>query len=107
MPPTSFSDTVHIQAQDVQHVPAKVPFAPDLHQCSHLRLKAVLLMVWLGVTFGVGYFAYDLQMLVGGWPLGYWVAAQGAVLVFLAIVVLYCCAMARLERQNSDCSAHP
>jgi putative solute:sodium symporter small subunit len=58
-----------------------------------------LLGVWLLATFGVGYFAYDLQILIGGWPLGYWVAAQGAVLVFLALVVLYCCMMARFERR--------
>ena len=89
----------HTPAPSVAAAPApvQVVFAPDLHQRRHLWLKALLLGVWLLVTFGVGYCAYDLQMLVGGWPLGYWVAAQGAVLVFLAIVVLYCCIMARFE----------
>jgi len=64
------------------------PFPPDLHDVRHLWLKAGLLLLWALVSFGATYFARDLQVLVvGGWPLGYWIAAQGAVLVFIAIVV--------------------
>ena len=47
--------------------------------------------------------ARDLQALViGGWPLGYWIAAQGAVLVFIGIVVVYGWAMNRFERQDAE-----
>lgn len=77
------------------------PFAPDLHDARHLWLKAVLLFVWVLVSFVACYCARDLQMLVAGWPLGYWIAAQGAVLVFIAIVVAYCAAMSRFERQDA------
>ncbi len=76
------------------------PFAPDLHDARHLWLKAVLLLAWVLVSFVACYCARDLQMLVAGWPLGYWIAAQGAVLVFIAIVVAYCAAMSRFERQD-------
>ena len=34
-------------------------------------------------------------------PLGYWMAAQGAVLFFMVIVVAYCVAMSRFERQEA------
>jgi putative solute:sodium symporter small subunit len=79
------------------------PFPPDLHDVRHLRLKAVLLLMWALVSFGATYFARDLQVhVLGGWPLGYWMAAQGAVLVFIAIVVVYGWAMNRLERQDAD-----
>ena len=78
------------------------PFPPDLHDVRHLRLKAGLLLLWALVSFVAMYFARDLQtVVVGWWPLGYWVAAQGAVLVFIAIVVVYGWAMNRFERQDA------
>ena len=76
------------------------PFAPDLHDARHLWLKAGLLLVWVLVSFGTGYFARDLQFLVGPWPLSYWIASQGAVLMFIAIVCVYCAAMSHFERQD-------
>lgn len=82
------------------------PFPPDLHDVRHLRLKGVLLLLWALVSFGATYFARDLQLLVvAGWPLGYWLAAQGAVLVFIAIVVAYGWAMNRYERQDAERNA--
>ncbi|UCV01381.1 DUF4212 domain-containing protein [Acidovorax radicis] len=79
------------------------PFPPDLHDVRHLWLKAGLLLLWVLVSFGTTYFARDLQTLVwGGWPLGYWIAAQGAVLVFIGIVVAYGWAMNRFERQDAE-----
>lgn len=77
------------------------PFPPDLHDVRHLWLKAGLLSIWVLVSFVATYFARDLQFLIpGGWPLGYWIEAQGAVLVFIAIVVVYAWAMNRFERQD-------
>lgn len=79
------------------------PFPPDLHDVRHLWLKAGLLLIWVLVSFVATYFARDLQFLVaGGWPLGYWIEAQGAVLVFIAIVVAYAWAMNRFERQDEE-----
>jgi putative solute:sodium symporter small subunit len=78
------------------------PFPPDLHDVRHLRLKACLLLVWAVVSFGAAYFARDLQfVMAGGWPFGYWVAAQGAVLVFIVIVAVYAWAMNHFERQDA------
>jgi cation/acetate symporter len=52
-------------------------------------LQGWLLAVWFAASFGVVFFARDLQMVVAGWPIGYWFAAQGSVFVFLAIVALF------------------
>ena len=82
-----------------QPVPAVFP--PDLHDGRHLRLKGALLLVWALVSFGVCFFARDLQWMVAGWPLGYWVASQGAVLVFMAIVLVYAVAMSAFERKDA------
>ena len=72
----------------------------------HWPLKAVLLTVWALASFGVCYFARDLQGLVAGWPFGFWMAAQGAVLVFLAIVVVHAWAMNRYDRLAATAPAH-
>lgn len=53
------------------------------------RLHAGLLTLWFVASFGVVFFANDLQFVVADWPFGFWFAAQGAVLVFIAIVVVF------------------
>lgn len=52
-------------------------------------LHATLLALWFFASFGVVFFARDLNFEVAGWPLGFWFAAQGTVLVFVAIVVVF------------------
>ena len=87
--------------------PARL-FAPDLHDIRHLRLKAGLLLLWVLVSFGAAYFARDLQSFVAaGWPLGYWMASQGAVLVFMVLVLVYAQAMSRFEREDALAAASP
>jgi putative solute:sodium symporter small subunit len=66
-----------------------------------LVLKAVLLAVWATVSFGVCFFARDLQFTVAEWPFSYWFAAQGAMLAFIAIVVIYAWAMNRLAPEDA------
>ena len=67
-----------------------------------LWLKAALLAVWAGVSFVFFFFARDLQFVIGGWPFAYWMGAQGAILVFIAIVVVYAVVMQRLAPQDSE-----
>ena len=61
------------------------------------RITAALLAVWFAVTFGVAYFARELGGSLFGWPFSFWVAAQGALLVFLLLVCLYARWMSRLD----------
>lgn len=53
------------------------------------RLHAALLALWFVASFVVVFFARDLQFEVLGWPWSFWFVAQGAVGVFIAIVVLF------------------
>lgn len=65
-----------------------------------LRLTGVLLLVWASVSFLPGWFADEMNLVVFlGWPLGFYMAAQGALIVFLLIVWLYDRWMTRLERR--------
>lgn len=82
-----------------------VPFIPDTHDTRHLQLKAALLLAWAVFSFGVCFFARDLEFTVAGWPVNYWMAGQGCVLVFMAIVVAYAWAMNRFARQDAERAA--
>jgi len=64
---------------------------------SCLRLTAALLGIAFAVTFGVAFFARPLGFRVMGWPLSFWVASQGALGVYLALVGFYAWAMHRLD----------
>ena len=65
----------------------------------NLVLIAGLLAVWFGVTFGVSFFARELSFEFFGWPFSFWVASQGAIFVFLLIVVIYTWRMDRLDAE--------
>ncbi len=72
------------------------------------RLTALLLCIWLAVSFGPTFFARTLSFEIGGWPVHFWMAAQGAILVFIGIVVIYAFFMNRWEAQEAaQASADP
>ena len=81
--------------------PAPKPVAARRKFWQHTRrLTLCLLAVWLAVNLWVPWFARDLNLLrAWGFPLGYWLAAEGALLVYLLIIVVYAVAMDRLEAQ--------
>ena len=56
---------------------------------------ALGLSLWFAVTFVIAWLARDLAFEVAGWPFSFWVAAQGAPLVYLLIVGAYGFAMNR------------
>lgn len=63
----------------------------------NLRLTAVLMVVGFVVTFVVAFFARELNFNFFGWPFSFWMAAQGALLVYLALVWFYARYMNRLD----------
>jgi putative solute:sodium symporter small subunit len=76
---------------------------PDAAAARHWRrsrrLIAALLIVWAAVTFGVAAFARELAFEFFGWPFSFWVAAQGALGVYVLIVAVY---NARMDRLDAD-----
>ncbi|KQT10238.1 DUF4212 domain-containing protein [Ramlibacter sp. Leaf400] len=74
----------------------------ESHKPQVLALKAGLLVVWALVSFAACFFAHELQFSIGPWPFFYWLAAQGALIVFIAIVVVYAWAMDRLDPEEED-----
>jgi len=61
------------------------------------RLTLQLLLLWMGVTFGASFYARELNFYFFGWPFGFWVAAQGAIVVYGLLIALYAWAANRLD----------
>ena len=78
-----------------------VPHPAPTHRARAAWWRGGLLVVWALASFGVAFFARDLDQVLAGWPLNYWLAAQGAVLVFMGIVVLYAWWMNRVEARQA------
>ena len=72
----------------------------DRHWRGVCRWTLGLLLVWAGATFGVAYQARALEFTWFGWPFSFWMAAQGAPLVYLALVGLYAWATRRLDEAH-------
>lgn len=64
----------------------------------NLRITGILLAIWFFVTFVIGYFARDLDFTFFGWPFSFWVAAQGALIVYVIIIWFYARYMNRLDQ---------
>ena len=64
-----------------------------------LWITGVLLAIWFFVTFVVGYFARDLNFTFFGWPFSFWVAAKGALIVYVVMIWFYARTMNRLDEE--------
>jgi len=66
----------------------------------NLRLTGVLLSVWFAVTFGVVWFARDLNDIVFlDFPLPFWIGAQGALIVYVVLIRHYAVRMNELDEE--------
>jgi len=66
-----------------------------------IRLTVILLVIWFVASYGAGILFRDAldSISIGGAPLGFWFAQQGAIYVFLGLIFYYCIAMNRLEKK--------
>jgi putative solute:sodium symporter small subunit len=66
----------------------------------NLKLTAVLLAIWFVITFVVGYFARELnQISFLGFPVGFYMGAQGALIIYVVMIFYYARYMNRLDRE--------
>lgn len=64
----------------------------------NLQLTALLMAVWFLVTFVPVYFARELNRVgLFGWPLAFYMGAQGALVVYVLVVWLYARVMNRMD----------
>jgi putative solute:sodium symporter small subunit len=74
---------------------------PKRYWRSNLRALGVLLAIWAFAGFGLGIvFVEPLNAFhLGGFPLGFWFAQQGSILIFVAVILVYALWMDALERK--------
>lgn len=65
-----------------------------------LRLIGILLAIWFTASLGLGVLLVEPlnRIWMGGFPLGFWFAQQGSILIFLVLLVVNSVAMDRIER---------
>ena len=68
---------------------------------ANIRLLVTLMSIWFIVSFGAGILFRDFldQFSLGGYPLGFWFAQQGAIYIFIALIVVYVRQMRKIEKR--------
>ena len=66
----------------------------------NLVVTVALLFVWFVVTFVVPFYARELNaFVIFGFPLGFYMGAQGSLIVYVVIIWYYARYMNRLDQQ--------
>lgn len=66
----------------------------------NLKVTMALLTVWFIVSFVVSYFARELNSIsVFGFPLGFYMGAQGSLIIYVLIIWYYAHYMNRLDQR--------
>jgi putative solute:sodium symporter small subunit len=72
----------------------------------NLRLMAILLLIWAlaGPVCGILIADYLNQFTLPGtgYPLGFWFAQQGSIVVFVLLILVYALLMNRHDRKHHD-----
>ena len=67
----------------------------------NLKLMISLLIVWFVVSFGFGILLVGPlnNIMLGGYPLGFWFAQQGSMYVFIILIFVYAKTMTKYDRE--------
>lgn len=65
----------------------------------NVRLMAILLTIWFVVSFGFGILLVEQlnQIVINGFPLGFWFAQQGSIYTFVILILVYAVMMDRID----------
>ena len=68
---------------------------------TNLKYLAILLLIWFIVSFLFGIILAETlnQFKIGGFPLGFWFAHQGAIYTFVILIIVYVYLMNRLDKK--------
>ena len=64
----------------------------------NLAITAVLLAIWFIVTFVIGWYARELSSItILGFPLSFYMGAQGSLIIYVLIILYYAMYMNKLD----------
>ena len=83
----------------LKHLSPEVQASLRRYWRANVKIMAALLTVWAVVGLGCGIlFADSLSTIrLGGYPLGFWFAQQGAIVVFVLLILVYAVLVNRLD----------
>ena len=65
----------------------------------NLRMTSILLAIWFVVTFVMGWYARELNTIEIIGPLGFYMSAQGSLIIYVAIIWFYQRYMNNLDKE--------
>lgn len=66
----------------------------------NIAITAVLFTIWFVVTYVAGYYSRELnEIVLFGFPLGFYMGAQGSLVVYVVIIFYYAARMNKLDRE--------
>jgi len=67
----------------------------------NLKYLIILLSIWFSVSYLLGIVFVDQlnQIRIGGFKLGFWIAQQGSIYIFVILIFVYVYLMNRLDRE--------
>ena len=79
--------------------PASISTTPEKTHWKKLRsLTFILLSIWFVVSFSIIFFARELAGLsLFGWPVSFYMAAQGSILIYLLLIAVYAIAAKKID----------
>ena len=67
----------------------------------NLALTAILLAIWFVVTYVMAWFARPLaEITFFGWPLSFYMAAQGSLIVYIILIAVYAWKMRQYDIEH-------
>ena len=75
----------------------------DRYWRKNMLIMVLLLIIWAVVGLGCGVLLADRlnHFALGGFPLGFWFAQQGSIIVFILLILAYCVLLNRLDSQHA------
>ncbi|QEP44993.1 DUF4212 domain-containing protein [Ectothiorhodospiraceae bacterium BW-2] len=75
--------------------------SPAAYWRENLKVLAICLVIWFIVSYLLGIILVEPlnNLMLGGYPLGFWFAQQGSIYVFVALIFFYAWKMGQLDKK--------
>jgi len=76
----------------------------DRYWRKNMLIMVLLLIIWAVVGLGCGVLLADRlnHFALGGFPLGFWFAQQGSIIVFILLILVYSVLLNRLDARHAQ-----
>jgi putative solute:sodium symporter small subunit len=74
----------------------------DRYWKKNVSIMSILLVIWAIAGLGAGVLFADVLngFHIGGYPLGFWFAQQGSIIVFVFLILVYAVLLNRLDAEH-------